>query len=163
MQPFVVCSAFAGMTIPYPKREFLNDDDSDSKSSAAKVMKCYWVNLSNREINAFKVYPFYIILIRHRIDKIMTFILHLTKSCKVFSKSTCMLIRLIQHWSNFGPMCRLKMKIGELCACAIWCQNKGYACLFVSCMLSCTTITRQCMCKYKCYHCTAHTAHEKKH
>ena len=108
MQAFVVCSAFAGMTIPYPKREFLNDDDSDSKSSAAKVMKCYWVNLSNREINAFKVYPFYIILIRHRIDKIMTFILHLTKSCKVFSKGTCMLIRLIQHWSNFGPMCRLK-------------------------------------------------------
>lgn len=31
-------SAFAGMTIPYPKREFLNDDDSDSKSSAAKVI-----------------------------------------------------------------------------------------------------------------------------
>ena len=26
------------MTIPYPKREFLNDDDSDSKSSAAKVI-----------------------------------------------------------------------------------------------------------------------------
>ena len=25
------------MTIPYPKREFINDDDSDSKSSAAKV------------------------------------------------------------------------------------------------------------------------------
>ncbi|XP_015765482.1 PREDICTED: cyclin-dependent kinase 8-like [Acropora digitifera] len=30
-------SAFAGMTIPYPKREFINDDDSDSKSSAAKT------------------------------------------------------------------------------------------------------------------------------
>lgn len=45
MQPFVAFSAFAGMTIPYPKREFLNDDDSDSKSSAAKVMECYWVNL----------------------------------------------------------------------------------------------------------------------
>ncbi|XP_029187245.2 cyclin-dependent kinase 8-like [Acropora millepora] len=29
--------AFAGMTIPYPKREFINDDDSDSKSSAAKT------------------------------------------------------------------------------------------------------------------------------
>lgn len=38
------------MTIPYPKREFLNDDDSDSKSSAAKVIKImallqYWINL----------------------------------------------------------------------------------------------------------------------
>ena len=41
MQPFFALSAFAGMTIPYPKREFLNDDDSDSKSSAAKVMEYY--------------------------------------------------------------------------------------------------------------------------
>ena len=30
------------MTIPYPKREFLNDDDSDSKSSAAKVMRFFF-------------------------------------------------------------------------------------------------------------------------
>lgn len=37
------------MTIPYPKREFLNDDDSDSKSSAAKVMEFYWINLSNTQ------------------------------------------------------------------------------------------------------------------
>lgn len=42
MESFVVFSAFAGMTIPYPKREFLNDDDSDSKSSAAKVMEFYF-------------------------------------------------------------------------------------------------------------------------
>ena len=49
MQPFIAFSAFAGMTIPYPKREFLNDDDSDSKSSAAKVMECYWVNFSNMQ------------------------------------------------------------------------------------------------------------------
>ena len=42
MQSFVAFSAFAGMTIPYPKREFLNDDDSDSKSSAAKVMEWYF-------------------------------------------------------------------------------------------------------------------------
>lgn len=41
MQCFVAFSAFAGMTIPYPKREFLNDDDSDSKSSAAKVMELF--------------------------------------------------------------------------------------------------------------------------
>ena len=47
------------MTIPYPKREFLNDDDSDSKSSAAKVIiinicpilnqltvSLYWLNIS---------------------------------------------------------------------------------------------------------------------
>ncbi|KAJ7382380.1 Cyclin-dependent kinase 8 [Desmophyllum pertusum] len=33
--PLPTADAFAGMTIPYPKREFLNDDDSD-KSSAAK-------------------------------------------------------------------------------------------------------------------------------
>ena len=46
MQPFIAFSAFAGMTIPYPKREFLNDDDSDSKSSAAKVTECYWENFS---------------------------------------------------------------------------------------------------------------------
>jgi len=35
-EPLPTPDAFAGMTIPYPKREFLNDDDSDSKSSAAK-------------------------------------------------------------------------------------------------------------------------------
>ncbi|XP_073254056.1 cyclin-dependent kinase 8-like isoform X2 [Porites lutea] len=34
--PLPTPDAFGGMTIPYPKREFLNDDDSDSKSSAAK-------------------------------------------------------------------------------------------------------------------------------
>lgn len=58
---FIAFSAFAGMTIPYPKREFLNDDDSDSKSSAAKVTECYWLNFSNmqqREIYAIKIYPF---------------------------------------------------------------------------------------------------------
>ena len=33
------------MTIPYPKREFLNDDDSDSKSSAAKVIKWHGFNI----------------------------------------------------------------------------------------------------------------------
>lgn len=49
MQPFVAFSAFAGMTIPYPKREFLNDDDSDSKSSAAKVMEFYWIDHSNTQ------------------------------------------------------------------------------------------------------------------
>ncbi|XP_068699149.1 cyclin-dependent kinase 8-like isoform X1 [Montipora capricornis] len=36
-EPLPTPDAFAGMTIPYPKREFLNDDDSDSKSSAAKT------------------------------------------------------------------------------------------------------------------------------
>ena len=54
-------SAFAGMTIPYPKREFLNDDDSDSKSSAAKVMQRFLVNLSNMqqgEVYAVKYIPF---------------------------------------------------------------------------------------------------------
>ncbi|XP_058964754.2 cyclin-dependent kinase 8 isoform X2 [Pocillopora verrucosa] len=35
-EPLPTPDAFGGMTIPYPKREFLNDDDSDSKSSAAK-------------------------------------------------------------------------------------------------------------------------------
>ncbi|XP_074627374.1 cyclin-dependent kinase 8-like isoform X3 [Acropora palmata] len=35
-EPLPTSDAFAGMTIPYPKREFINDDDSDSKSSAAK-------------------------------------------------------------------------------------------------------------------------------
>lgn len=38
-EPLPTPDAFAGMTIPYPKREFLNDDDSDSKSSAAKTNK----------------------------------------------------------------------------------------------------------------------------
>ena len=84
---FVAFSAFAGMTIPYPKREFLNDDDSDSKSSAAKVMECHLVNLSNtqqRECNAIKM------SLLHYSDptsdcKIMTLIQHLTKSCKVFA------------------------------------------------------------------------------
>jgi len=126
-QPFDVFSAFAGMTIPYPKREFLNDDDSDSKSSAAKVMECYWVNLSNiqeRETNSIKTYPFYIILIRHQ---------HLTKSCKCFQRYVNETdSALVKLWTN-APV---EMKTGELCACAIWCKNAGYAFLFVSCMLS---------------------------
>ena len=37
------------MPIPYPKREFLNDDDGDAKSSAAKVMSL--INGKYRNIN----------------------------------------------------------------------------------------------------------------
>ncbi|XP_068699152.1 cyclin-dependent kinase 8-like isoform X4 [Montipora capricornis] len=40
-EPLPTPDAFAGMTIPYPKREFLNDDDSDSKSSAAKKQQSF--------------------------------------------------------------------------------------------------------------------------
>ena len=60
MRPYIAFSAFAGMTIPYPKREFLNDDDSDSKSSAAKVMECYFVNFSNTQqrVIELKYIPF---------------------------------------------------------------------------------------------------------
>lgn len=48
------------------------------------------------------------------------------------SQSVCnsILMRLIQPGSNFGP-CAGSNKIGQLCACAIWCQNAGYACMLI--------------------------------
>ena len=35
-------SVFEGHTIPYPKREFLTEDDQEDKSSANKVRKVLW-------------------------------------------------------------------------------------------------------------------------
>lgn len=70
----------------------------------------------------------------------MILIWHLTKFCKVFAKWYVIETdsALVKLWTHVP----VQMKIGQLCVCAIWCQNAGYACLFVSCMLSYSTITR---------------------
>lgn len=34
-----MCSVFAGCSIPYPKREFLTDDDQEDKGDANKMSR----------------------------------------------------------------------------------------------------------------------------
>lgn len=39
-EPHRTADVFAGCPIPYPKREFLTDDDNDDKSDTGKASSC---------------------------------------------------------------------------------------------------------------------------